>query len=139
MENQVLLLIGSVGSGKSTFIDYASLVALPRELRERTIWARVNLNEASLSAEVAYGWLSKAITSELKTAIPDEDVDDLATLNKIFKPELNAKKRGALSMLDPTSIEYKTRLADELIKLQRDDTVFAKSIARYIWIRRSKD
>jgi RNA recognition motif-containing protein len=132
LENQVLLLIGSVGSGKSTFIDYASLVALPRELRERTVWARINLNEAPLSAEVAYGWISKAITNELKTAIPDEDVDDIATLEKIFRPELNAKRRGALSLLDPTSIEYKTRLADELIKLQRDDTVFAKSIARYI-------
>jgi hypothetical protein len=41
-------------------------------------------------------------------------------------------RRGALKLLDPASIEYKTRLADELLKLQRDDTAFAKSLARYV-------
>ena len=112
LENQVLLLIGSVGSGKSTFIDYASLVALPRELRERTVWARLNLNEAPLSAELAYGWISKAITNELKTAIPDEDVDDLATLEKIFRPELNAK--NVVRSVCLTLLRSSTRLASPM-------------------------
>jgi len=132
LENQVLLLIGSVGSGKSTFIDYVSLQALPKELRDRSVWARINLNDAPLSAEVAYGWIAKAITNELKAAIPNEDIDDLDTLRKIFAPELNAIRRGALKLLDPDSIEYKIRLTDGLLDLQRDDMVLAKSLARYV-------
>src|SRR5579872_7297583 len=132
LENQVLLLIGSVGSGKSTFIDYVSLQALPKELRDRSVWARINLNDAPLSAEVAYGWIAKAITNELKAAIPNEDIDDLDTLRKIFAAELNAIRRGALKLLDPDSIEYKIRLTDGLLDLQRDDMVLAKSLARYV-------
>ena len=132
LENQVLLLVGSVGSGKSTFIDYVSLVALPQELRDRTLWARINLNEAPLAPDVAYRWISRAIKDELKAAVPTHDVDALEVLEKIFMPELNTLRRGALKLLDPKSIEYSTRLADELLKLQRDDTAFAKCLARYL-------
>ena len=59
--------------------------------------------------------------------MPDQDVDGFETLEKVFRPELNALRRGALSLLESDSIEYKTRLADELLRLQRDDTAFAKA------------
>ncbi len=132
LENQVLLLVGSVGSGKSTFIDYVSLVALPKELRDKSQWVRINLNDAPVSANIAYGWIAKAIISDLRSLIPDQDIEELETLEKIFWPELNAMRRGPLKLLDPGSIEYKTRLADELLNLQRDDITLAKCLARYI-------
>jgi hypothetical protein len=132
LENQVLLLIGSVGSGKSTFIDYVSLVALSDELKKRSVWVRINLNEAPLAADVAYSWLARAITADLRAQVGDEDIDDIAALSKIFGPELNAFRKGAVSLLDHGSIEYQTRLADELIRLQRDSIVFAQCLARYV-------
>ena len=133
LENQVLLLIGSVGSGKSTFVDYVSLVALPGDLREKTVWVRVNLNEAPLSTDVAYTWLTRAIIAEIREQLPQGiDIDELSVLQKILTPELNAFRKGPLSLLDPDSIEYRTRLADEVIRLQRDLLVFAKCLARYI-------
>ena len=131
LEHEVLLLVGSVGSGKSTFVDYVSVVGLPQELREKTVWARINLNDAPLSTDVAYGWIARSITTELKRAIPDEDINDLSTLQKVLTPEISAVRRGALSLLDPHSIEYRTRLADEILKLQADDIGFAKCLARY--------
>lgn len=132
LQNQVLLLVGSVGSGKSTFIDYVSLVALPKDLRDKTLWARINLNEAPLAPETAYQWIAKAITDELRTSAMNQDIDSLQTLEKVFMPELNALRRGALSLLEPDSMEYKTRLADELLRLQRDSIAFAKGLARYL-------
>jgi hypothetical protein len=68
LENQVLLLVGSVGSGKSRFIDYVSLVALPQELRNKSVWARINLNDAPLSTDLAYQWIAKAVTNQLSCA-----------------------------------------------------------------------
>jgi hypothetical protein len=94
LENQVLLLFGSVGSGKSTFIDYVSLVALPKELLDKSVWPRINLNEAPLSVDMGYQWIAKAITDQLKIAVSDEDVDGLETLEKILRPELDALRRG---------------------------------------------
>ena len=132
LENQVLLLVGSVGSGKSTFIEYVSLVALPKPLRDKTIWARINLNDAPLSANVAYGWIARAVISELRLAIPDEDIEDVTTLKKIFKPELGALMKGPLKLLDPDLTEFKTRLVDEILRLQGDALAFAKCLARYV-------
>ncbi len=132
LENQILLLVGSVGSGKSTFIDYVSLVALSPELRARSIWARINLNDAPLSTELAYGWISDALVNELQREIPEEDIHDLGTIEKVFRAELAQIKRGPISLLAPDSMEYKTRLADALLKLQQDPTTSAKCLARYV-------
>jgi len=132
LENQVLLLVGSVGSGKSTFIDYVSVVALPEEVREKTIWVRVNLNEAPLAPSVAYSWLAQAISAELCHEFPNQDVEELSVIEKVFGPELNALRRGPLALLDQSSVEYKTRIADSLLRLRADEIRFAKALARYV-------
>ena len=132
LENQVMLLIGSVGAGKSTFADYLSLVALPEEIRSKTAWLRLNLNEAPLKLDLAYEWTSKAIVQEFRTCYPEVDFDELSILKKIFRHELSALKRGPLAMLEPTSTEYKVRVADRLSKLQTDDLALAKGITKYI-------
>jgi len=132
LENQVMLLIGSVGAGKSTFVDHLSLVALPEEIRRKTTWLRLNLNEAPLKLELAYEWTSKAIVQEFRTCYPEIDFDELSNLEKIFGYELSALKRGPLAMLEPTSTGYKVRLADRLSELQSDGFALAKGIAKYI-------
>ncbi len=131
LENQVILLIGSVGAGKSTFVDYLSLVALPEKVRSQTVWLRLNLNEAPLELDLAYEWTSKTIVQEFRKCYPEVDFDDLSVLEKIFGYELSVLKKGPLAMLEPRSTEYKVRVADRLLELQANDLVLAKGIARY--------
>jgi energy-coupling factor transporter ATP-binding protein EcfA2 len=132
LENQILLLVGSVGAGKSTFVDYLSIVALPEQVRAKTVWLRVNLNDAPLALDVAYAWISKAIEEGLRNAFPDLDFDELSILEKIFAKEINALKKGPLALLGGKSSEAKLRLADRLAELQRDSLTMAKAIARYM-------
>jgi RNA recognition motif-containing protein len=132
LENQVLLLVGSVGAGKSTFVDYVSVVGLPKDLRERTLWLRVNLNEAPLSPALAYGWVAQSLVAEMRLQSPATDFDHIDTLQKVFAPELNTLKKGALAVLEPTSVDYRTRLADRLMALQADNLSMAKAMARYL-------
>lgn len=132
LENQILLLVGSVGSGKSTFIDHLSVVALPQDLRDRTIWLRINLNEAPLSKETAYNWIATSIVDEFRRLFPETDFDEIAALEKVFAPELNALRKGALSLFSPTSAEHLTRLADALMRLQGEPLTWAKCMARYL-------
>jgi RNA recognition motif-containing protein len=132
LENQILLLIGSVGAGKSTFIDYLSLVALPTEIREKTLWVRINLNEAPLSPELTYDWIAKAIVEELRLSNSHVDFDDLAILEKIFRQELTMLKKGPLALLDPGSVEYSVRIADRLSQLQSNIQAMAKGIASFL-------
>ena len=132
LENQVLLLIGSVGSGKSTFVDYVSLVALPEEIRQKCVWVRVNLNEAPLNTDIAYDWIARAIINDLRTTIANQDIDELNTLRKIFKPELNTFQKGPLALLDQDSNEYRSMLASELNRLHSSPLTLARCLARYV-------
>ena len=132
LENQVLLLVGSVGAGKSTFVDYLSAVGLPKDIRDRTLWLRVNLNEAPLSPALAYGWVAKSLVAEMRLQFPDTDFDRIDILQKIFAPELNTLKKGPLALLEPTSTEYRSRLADRLMALQADSLAMAKAMAWYV-------
>jgi predicted ATPase len=59
LNNQVLLLIGSVGSGKSTFTTYLKEVALDEHIRNSTFWINLNLNDAPLSKNEIYTWVKK--------------------------------------------------------------------------------
>src|SRR5690606_38992402 len=94
LENQILLLVGSVGVGKSTFIDHLIVVALPTDLIEHTVWVRINLNDAPLAKETAYGWIASGMVAEFRRLYPDIDFDELATLKKVFAPELRALQKG---------------------------------------------
>ena len=132
LENQVLLLIGSVGSGKSTFVDYVSLVALPEEIRQKSVWVRVNLNKAPLNTDIAYNWIARAIIDDLRTTLVNQDIDELSTLNKIFGPELKTFRKGPLALLDQDSDEYRSMLASELNRLHSSPLTFARCLARYV-------
>lgn len=132
LENQILLLVGSVGVGKSTFVDFLSFVALPEDLRAQTIWLRLNLNEAPLSTPLVYDWVSTSLLDEIRSQFPETDFDELATLKKVFAPELSAFRRGPLALLVPESAEYRARLADRIMALQADRAGMAKAMARYV-------
>jgi RNA recognition motif-containing protein len=131
LEDQIVLLVGSVGAGKSTFVDHLSLVALPPEMRERTVWIRLNLNDAPLSIDRAYEWTASTIVQELRDRFPEIDFDDFPVLEKVFGIELKALKKGALAVLPPDSPEYLVRISDRLSQLQSNPLELAKGIARY--------
>ena len=64
--NQVLLLIGSVGSGKSTFSTYLKEVALDNAVVAKTAWVRLDLNEAPVNSTEIYNWVKKNIILQIK-------------------------------------------------------------------------
>lgn len=132
LESKLVLLVGSVGSGKSTFIDYLTEVALPDDVLERTLWLRINLNNAPPHREVAHEWIAEQIISSLRTSKPEMDFDELSSIRKVYAPEIRAFTKGALALLREGSDEYQKRLADKVIELQKDRLQTAKSLARYL-------
>jgi hypothetical protein len=132
LEHQIMLLVGAVGSGKSTFVDHLSITALPEETRSHTVWLRINLNYVPLSREHAYDWVVEQIISSLLATRPDTDFDALPNLERVYGIELMRFKKGPLSVFEPDSNDYKSRLADELIRLQRDRLVTAQALSRFL-------
>jgi len=127
-----MLLVGSVGSGKSTFVDYLVNVALSSDVLERTLWLRIDMNLAPRTKELADDWLLRQIVGQLKSSRSDIDLDELQHLQKIYSVELNRLKKGPLALLDSNGTEYRVRLADEIVALQKDNLRTAQALTRYL-------
>jgi energy-coupling factor transporter ATP-binding protein EcfA2 len=132
LEHEVMLLIGSVGSGKSTFVDYLSNVALSDTTLAKTLWVRVDLNVAPLNKDMVYTWIAEQLLIELQQSRPDLDFESLEMLLKIYAPEINKLKKGPLALLSQKSEDYKGKLSTRLFELQNDVLNTAKSTARHI-------
>ncbi|MER2512425.1 MAG: type I restriction endonuclease [Nitrosomonas ureae] len=131
LENKILLLIGTVGAGKTTFLDYLQTVALPRHVIDKTVWVRINMNTAPVSANEIYSWLRREVIQQCKATILDVDLDSLDGLKRLYSVEINKfnKGPGLLFQADPTV--YSIKLAELIQSIQSDDGITASAATRF--------
>jgi hypothetical protein len=138
LEHQVMLIIGSVGSGKTTFIDYLQEKALPKSLLADTVWCRLDMNSAPVSPLEIYPWLKRKIIESCKFSMPDEDFDDIDTIQKIYNAEINSFKKGIGKLYSNNTEIYSLKLAELIENLQADIDKTTKSYMRYCCGNRNK-
>jgi hypothetical protein len=138
LEHQILLLIGSVGSGKSTFVDYLVNVGLPTDILQNTLWLRIDMNNAPAEVKKAYEWLPNKIVEDLKASDEKIDFDDIKTIMHIYSAEIRSLKKGPLSMLGEDSSSYKEKFADALLAMQQNVLLTARALSRYLCAERSR-
>ena len=138
LQNQLLLLIGGVGSGKSTFVDYLKEIALPDEIKDQTLWVSLDMNLAPLSRETIYTWLKKGVIKGIKEHHAEIDFDALEFLEKLYGIELRRIKRGPAAYFDKDSDKFKSLLADELIRLQSSEDETLNAYIRHFCAERGR-
>lgn len=115
LEHQVLLIVGGVGVGKTTFIDHLKTTALPVDLRASTVWVNLNMNVAPSSRMEIYDWLRKQIIEGIQTVYDSIDFDLLEHKKKLYSVEVNRFHKGRGQLLVPDSADYNREL-NEVIK-----------------------
>lgn len=136
--NQLLLLIGSVGSGKSTFISYLKEVGIDRSTIARLSWIRVDLNSAPVNKEEIYIWLKNAILNSIIDENNDIDVNDLHVIKDIFSAELTNFDKIA-SLLGKDSEIYKIKLFDEINRLRENLDLKVKAFIDFFIHKKGKE
>lgn len=133
LERKILLLIGSVGSGKSTFVDYLIYKALPPDILDATLWCRIDMNSAPISGNEIYRWLRSKIIAGCISAYPGEDFESIDVLKKVYSVEFNRfqKAQGKLLLEAGDQAEYNRSLARYLETWQSDEEMTSKAITRY--------
>ncbi|WP_223514757.1 type I restriction endonuclease [Pseudomonas sp. GL-R-26] len=137
LERKVILLVGSVGSGKTTFIDYLKEVALPADVIDRTAWVRINMNESPVSPDEIYGWLRHEIIEGCKSNTPQYDFDTLEGIKKVYSVELNRFEKIYKPLYDGTP-EYNIKLGEKIEDLESDLHLSALAYTRFCTNERGK-
>ncbi len=116
--NQVLLLVGSVGAGKTTFTTYLKEVALEKAIIAKLTWITLDLNNAPVTSEEIYKWLKNNIIVQIQKQYSEIDFNNIATIEKIYSSEINKLKNGVLQLLNPESDRYKELLVEKILDFQ---------------------
>ena len=138
LRNKVLLLVGAVGVGKSTFIDYLQEQGLPAEVREHTAWLRIDLNPAPVTSGEIYTWVRRQIIDGIRATSPDIDTATLDNLRKLYRQRVREFEQGEGSLFDKGSPEYNSRFADLLRQLKQDEILTIQCLEQFLCTGRSR-
>lgn len=131
----LLLLIGNVGSGKTTFIRYFKKMFLENKypkLAVRCDWVFINMNYAPISGNEIYDWLKKSIIEELKNNHLDIPFDEIETIKKIFRKEIRDFEAGIGSLLKDDIKEYNKELFRRLDSKMTKPTEYLGALLCYL-------
>jgi len=138
LKNQILLLVGAVGAGKSTFVDYLRDRGLPGDIQNQTAWVRIDLNPAPVTKDEIYPWLRKQIIDGIRLTSPDIDTATLENLKKVYKEQIRIFNQGEGSLFAQTSEQYLTRLADLLSSLKQNESVTIQNLEQFLCTGRGR-
>lgn len=136
--SEICLLIGSVGSGKSTFTDFLRIKALPEATVGATEWVNVNLNQAPLTRDLIYEWVIQEVIKSIRLRHSDVDFDELSVIEKIFHREIAALNKGKAALYDRSSEKYRDILYKEIDELQKSSSKTLSGIIDFFYKKNNK-
>lgn len=137
LTNQVMLLIGAAGAGKTTFIDHLRVKALPRDVRSKTIWIHLNMNAAPVSAGEIYSWLRAEIIDGIQSHSPRMDFYELDNLKKIFRVDLERFRKGVGRLYEKNPEKHDEKLAEVISGCLENHHYTAQAFCKYVSSRYS--
>lgn len=131
----LILLIGTVGSGKTTFVRYFKQKFLNHEhpsLSEKCDWIFLNMNAAPLASNEIYDWIKNEIIRQIKNNHCDINFDDLNIIKKLFRKEIQNFDSGLGKLYEDDSKEYNKELFSLLKKRTDDSSAYLTALLFYL-------
>lgn len=121
VENQrgeFVLIIGNKGAGKSTFIDRFFRMTLEKELRERCLVVRVNLQDSDGQLSSVVAWLRTRMIEEVERAFFGDKPPTFDELQGIFFSEYERWRDGEYRHLyESDKTEFKIKFGEFIADL----------------------
>jgi len=97
--SEVLLILGGVGAGKTTFIQRFRKVLAKDEIENSCLWAYINFNKLSGAGENLLDWVTDQIMESLNRDYPNIEFESWEMLKQIYHSEYNKLQKGYLAPL----------------------------------------
>lgn len=137
----LMLIIGNVGSGKTTFIRYFKCQYLEQQhydLSQRCEWIFLNMNDAPVNSKEIYGWIRDKLISQIKENNLNINFDEYEVIEKLFAPEIKKFNVGIGKILGIGSQEYNHELFKILKEITNDEDKYLNALMNYLKSFRSK-
>ena len=135
IDYSLMLLIGSVGSGKSTFVRYFKEVVLKNnhpDVANRCEWIFVNMNTAPVEKELIYNWMESYIISVIEESNTNINYRAWESIQKIFLDEINEFENGIGQIIKNNVEQYNSELFKLVSELVQDNSRFLQNLLKYI-------
>lgn len=127
----LLLVIGNVGAGKSMFIDRYYYYLQDKFVKDHTLWAFVDFNQAPADIRGINKWMAEQVLEDLKARNAIKDFDEYESLRRYFAPDIAKRVRGAYKPLEDQPDELNRRIADDLVEWTKDPELFLRNVLRF--------
>jgi hypothetical protein len=127
---QLLLLLGGIGSGKTTFLKRYQRTVAAEILKEAAVWFHVDFLGAPLDPLDMEPFVWREILNQLRSRYDTPHLETRRNIKRIFKPELEALHETALNQLAVESQAYDRAISPYLEKWQADLTKYVPLLLR---------
>lgn len=121
---QLLLLLGGIGSGKTTFLKRYQKAVGAQLLSEEAIWFHVDFLASPLDPLEMEPFVWKTVLGQLRERYDTPHLETRRNLKRIFKGELEALHETQFVHLRVDSPEYESSISPYLAKWQDDLSVY---------------
>lgn len=138
-EKSLIILLGSVGSGKSTFLRYLKDVVFKRDdaLFKSINWCIIDMNNAPLTESEIYKWIEFKIIQDIRNQYTSIDHSSLKFLMELYKSKIDEFKNGVGQLYKEDL--YSEKLADYILSFQNNSNYTLKSYIDLIKKNYSKE
>jgi energy-coupling factor transporter ATP-binding protein EcfA2/DNA-binding PadR family transcriptional regulator len=112
---EIILLLGSVGVGKSTFIQRFRKVLAKSEIDKKGIWIYINFKHFSDTGETLDDFVFKQIEESLNEDYDHLEIHDWTFLKQVYHSEYNKMKKGRFAPLfNKDESEFDLKFGDKV-------------------------
>lgn len=131
----LMLLIGNVGSGKTTFIRYFKEIVLNRdyaELSSKCQWIFINMNPAPVNKDEIYNWVKAITISQIREAHKEIDFTKIEFIKKLFRKEIKEFEEGIGQIIKSDKKAYDYELFKIISENTQNDEKTLKAMLKYL-------
>jgi hypothetical protein len=119
-KGELFLLLGGIGSGKSTFLKRYQRTTGAKILAEKTLWFAVDFLQAPLDPLELEPFVWSNVLAAIQARYKDHRYERRRFLNEVFAPQITAIESTILENVKPGSSKHTSVLSPYLHEWQKD-------------------
>lgn len=132
-KSDFMVIVGGVGSGKTTFIHHYFRRILPEEIRRNVVWFYIDFREQSKDSIDIKEYIVTECLNQLRDKYDFIDVDSWDTLQKIYLPEITRLKNGPLKpVYEQDKNAFDIKISDILMEKLSNKSQYGEDVLRYV-------